>query len=498
MIYTLIDQLILYSLKKKLIKQEDKIFHINSLIDLFGLQEYKQRKKIPKMKLNEILNALLDYACENKLCKNDNISRSLFCVKIIGLLTPKPSELISQFKQYYQKSPKKASDFFYQFNQSCNYINVDQIKKNIKWQTQSSYGKLEITINLSKPEKDPKAIAQAKENENINYPQCLLCKENEYYSGNYHHPARQNLRIIPIKLANENWFFQYSPYIYYKEHCIILNQKHTPMKICKKTFKRLFDFLKIFPHYFIGSNADLPIVGGSILSHDHFQGGSHIFAINNAKIEKRYKIKNFENIDFAIVKWPLSVIRISSKDDKKLIELANFILKKWKNYSDKTVNILAKTQNTYHNTITPIARIKNSKFELDLVLRNNRTDKNHPFGIFHPHEHLHNIKKENIGLIEVMGLAILPPRLKEELKLLSDYILNDKNINHNEKIKKHAQWVQHFLPKYKNINNNNIEKILKREISQSFLEVLKNCGVFKRDQKGMRAFEKFINTLQNS
>lgn len=495
MIYALIDQLILYTLEKKLIKQEDKIFHINSLIDLFKLQEYKQGKKISKMTLNEILNALLDYACKNQLCENDNVARSLFSVKIIGLLTPKPSELISQFKQYYQKNPKTASDFFYQFNQDCNYINNDQIKKDIKWKTPSSYGKLEITINLSKPEKDPKAIAKAKENKNTYYPQCLLCKENEYYAGNYHHPARQNLRILPIKLANENWFFQYSPYVYYKEHCIILNQKHTPMKICKKTFERLFDFLKIFPHYFIGSNADLPIVGGSILSHDHFQGGSHTFALNSAKIEKKYKIKNFENIDFGIVKWPLSVIRISSKDDKKLIEFADFILKKWKNYNDKNVNILAKTQNAHHNTITPIARMKNSNFELDLVLRNNRTDKKHPFGIFHPHEHLHNIKKENIGLIEVMGLAILPPRLKEELELLNDYILNNKDINTNEKIKKYTQWVKNFLPKYKDINDKNIEKILQKEISKTFLEVLKNCGVFKRNKKGMQAFEKFINTL---
>ncbi|TKX29472.1 UDP-glucose--hexose-1-phosphate uridylyltransferase [Campylobacter aviculae] len=498
MIYSLIDQLISYAIEKKLIKKEDKIFHINTLLDLFELQEYKQENKISKMALEDILNTLLDYACKNKLCEDNSIARSLFDVKIMGLLTPKPSELISQFKQYYQKDPKKASDFFYQFNQDCNYIRTYQIKKDIKWQSSNTYGKFQITINLSKPEKDPKAIAKAKENKSTDYPKCVLCRENEAYAGNYHHPARQNLRILPIKLANENWFFQYSPYVYYKEHCIILNQKHTPMKICKKTFERLFDFLKIFPHYFIGSNADLPIVGGSILSHDHFQGGNHTFALNNAKIDKKIKIKNFENIDVGIVKWPLSIIRISSKDDKKLIELANFILKKWRNYSDKSVNILAKTQNIYHNTITPIARMKNSKFELDLVLRNNRTDKKHPFGIFHPHEHLHNIKKENIGLIEVMGLAILPPRLKEELKLLSDYILNNKNINTNEKIKKHAQWVQSFLPKYKNMSSKNIEKILQEEISKAFIEVLENCGVFKRNEQGMKAFEKFINTLSKN
>lgn len=495
MIYTLIDELIAYALRKKLIKKEDKIFHINTFLELFKLTEYKKGQKIKKMPLEEILNALLNYACKKKLCEDDSIARTLFDTKIMGLLTPKPSELILEFNKNYKKSPKKASDFFYQFNQNCNYIRTYRIKKDIKWQSQSIYGKLEITINLAKPEKDPKAIAKAKTSKSTNYPKCLLCKENEAYAGNYNHPARENLRILPLKLAGENWAFQYSPYVYYKEHCIVLSQKHTPMKISKKSFEKLFAFLKFFPHYFIGSNADLPIVGGSILSHDHFQGGKHNFALANAKIEKKYKIKNFENIAFGIVKWPLSVIRISSKDDKKLVKFADFILKKWKNYSDESIHILAKTQNAYHNTITPIARMKNSNFELDLVLRNNRTDEKHPFGIFHPHEHLHHIKKENIGLIEVMGLAILPARLKEELELLSNHILNNKNIKHNEKIKKHAKWVENFLPKYKNINKSNIEKILQNEVSKVFVEVLEHCGVFKCNQKGRKAFENFINTL---
>lgn len=494
MIYALINELITYALEKKLIKKEDKIFHRNTLLELFKLEDYTYEKKLQKkMSLEEILNALLHYACKNKLCENNITARELFDTKIMGLLTPKPSEVLSEFKKNYEKSPKKASDFFYQFNQNCNYIRIHRIKKDIKWQGESNYGKLEITINLSKPEKDPKAIA--KKSQNTNYPQCVLCKENEGYAGNYKHPARCNLRILPLKLANESWAFQYSPYVYYKEHCIVFSQKHSPMKICKKTFENLLAFLQIFPHYFIGSNADLAIVGGSILQHNHFQGGRHNFALAKAKIEKRYKIKNFENIAFGIVKWPLSVIRISSKNASHLSKFANFILKKWRKYSDKSIDILAKTQNTHHNTITPIARMKNSQFELDLVLRNNRTDEKHPFGIFHPYEHLHPIKKENIGLIEVMGLAILPPRLKEELELLSTYILHKKDIKSNETIKKHAQWVENFLPKYKNIDKNNIEKILQDEVSKVFVEVLEHCGVFKRDKEGKDSFEKFINTL---
>ena len=364
----------------------------------------------------------------------------------------------------------------------------------MRWKAQTEYGELDISINLSKPEKDPKAIAAAKSAKQSGYPKCALCAENEGYTGRLNHPARQNHRIIPIDLDNEEWFLQYSPYVYYNEHCIVLNSQHIPMKIDKSTFKKLFEFVEKFPHYFIGSNADLPIVGGSILSHDHFQGGHYEFAMARAPIEKHFSIKNYEDVECGIVKWPMSVIRIRHDNYEHLINLADLILKKWREYSDEDAFIYAYTDGVPHNTITPIARKSGELFELDLVLRNNITTDEHPLGVYHPHSEYHHIKKENIGLIEVMGLAVLPSRLKTEFEILSEYILNDKDIRSNETISKHADWVEEFLPNYQ-ITAENIQSILQAETAKVFAKILECCGVFKRDKIGQKAFETFIKSF---
>ena len=438
---------------------------------------------------------ILDYSVEKGLIDDTIINRDLFDTKLMSVLVPPPHEVIEEFKKLYLQSPERSTDWYYKFSQDTDYIRRYRITKDIRWQTETEYGNLDLSINLSKPEKDPKDIAAAKSAKQKGYPKCMLCPENEGYAGRLNHPARQNHRIIPLQIGGESWYFQYSPYVYYNEHCIVLNSKHTPMVINKSTFKKLFDFIKIFPHYFVGSNADLPIVGGSILSHDHFQGGHFEFAMERAEIEKYFTIKGFEDIETGILKWPMSVIRIRHKNTERLVEFAAYILNKWRNYNDKDVFIFSETNGEPHNTITPIARKKDNVYELDLVLRNNITTDEYPLGVYHPHKELHHIKKENIGLIEVMGLAVLPSRLEKELKETAKCILNKFDLRENEYTAKHADWVYDFLPNYSDINENNIMNILEKEIGLVFIKVLECCAVFKRDKKGLDAFVKFINVL---
>lgn len=492
-----IKQLVSYALEAELIQEEDCIYTTNRLLELFGIEEYEEVGEIEsKEELEVILNTLVDIAVEKGLLEENSIVyRDLFDTKIMGLLTPRPSEVTNKFHELYEKSPKAATEYYYKLSQDTDYIRRYRIKKDQKWVTPTEYGDLDITINLSKPEKDPKAIAAAKLAKQSGYPKCLLCKENVGYAGRVNHPARQNHRIIPVTIQQQNWCFQYSPYVYYNEHCIVLNAEHIPMKIEKATFRKLLDFVIQFPHYFVGSNADLPIVGGSILSHDHFQGGNYNFAMAKAPIETKVVFKGYEDVEAGIVKWPMSVIRISARDDNRLVELADKILLKWRGYSDESVEIFAETENEPHNTITPIARMRDGMYELDLVLRNNLTTKEHPLGVYHPHQELHHIKKENIGLIEVMGLAVLPARLKEEMQLLGEYIVSKKDIRSNEMLEKHADWVEEFLPKYKETNQENIQKILQEEIGIVFSKVLEHAGVYKRTEKGKQAMLRFIDAV---
>lgn len=492
-----INRLINFALKKSLITEADKIYSTNMLLGLLNLNEFEPKE------INEdldtptpILENILDYAAENKMIENTVTERDLFDTNIMNCVMPRPSEVINKFNEILSKSPENATDYYYNLSIASNYIRKDRIDKNIIWKATTEYGDLDITINLSKPEKDPRDIAKAKLVKSSSYPKCLLCKENEGFYGTMNHPARQTHRIIPLKFRDENWFLQYSPYTYYNEHCIILNGNHVPMKITRNTFDNLLSFTDILPHYFAGSNADLPIVGGSILSHDHYQGGHYTFTMEEAPIEKTYSINEYSNIEIGKVKWPMSVIRISGDNKNELVDLADHILTTWRNYSDESVDILSHTGDEPHNTITPIGRKRNGKYELDLVLRNNRTSKEHPLGIFHPHSEVHHIKKENIGLIEVMGLAVLPARLKEELTLLKNYLLsNTKDISNDEVVAKHSDWYNYIIEKYSDINENNAEDILRKEVGLKFLEVLNHAGVFKRDSEGSAGFDRFINTL---
>ena len=448
------------------------------------------------MDLEEVLEELLDYAVEKGVLKeNSVVYRDLFDTKIMNCLVPRPAQVIGTFKELYKESPVKATDYYYKLSQDTNYIRRYRIKKDIRWKVPSQYGDIDISINLSKPEKDPKAIAAAKLAKQSGYPKCLLCRQNEGYAGRVNHPARQNHRIIPITVNGTQWGFQYSPYVYYNEHCIVFNGEHIPMKIEKATFVKLFDFIKLFPHYFLGSNADLPIVGGSILSHDHYQGGNYQFAMAKAPIEKHVEIPGYEDVEAGIVKWPLSVLRIRCKDEKRLIDLADHVLTAWRGYTDADANIFAETDGEPHNTITPIARKVGDMFELDLALRNNLTTDEYPLGVYHPHAEKHNIKKENIGLIEVMGLAILPARLKTELQDLADYIVEKKDIRSNEALEKHADWVESFLPKHPELNKDNVMDILKEEVGHVFVGVLEDAGVYKCTPEGREAFMRFIETL---
>lgn len=488
-----------YGLKTGLIKPEDKIYIINQYLDLFCLEspgEIPENFPAEETELENILKEMTDYAFEKGILpENDITHRDLFDTRLMGILTPRPSEVIRSFHEYYKKDSRKATDFFYQFSQDTDYIRRYRISKDQKWTADTPYGQLDITINLSKPEKDPKAIAAAGKAVQGGYPKCLLCRENEGYAGREDHPARENHRIIPVMLQDQQWGFQYSPYVYYREHCIVFNFEHRPMKISHDTFCRLFDFVKQFPHYFIGSNADLPIVGGSILTHDHFQGGNYEFAMAKAKMERAFTVKGMEDVEAGIVKWPMSVIRLRSGNPDRMIALADKILDAWRSYTDEKAFIYAYTEKEPHNTITPIARKRAGKYELDLVLRNNITTPEHPLGVYHPHAELHHIKKENIGLIEVMGLAVLPARLQSEMQEVKKALLSGKNVHQMERISGHADWADMLMAKYKQLNEQNIDEIIQKEIGLVFMKVLEDAGVFKHDTEGRAAFVRFIESL---
>jgi len=493
----LISKLVKYGIITGLVEKEDIIYTTNRLLMLFKVDEAYEGEvgEVKVEDLESILKGMLDYAYENKLMEDNSIvSRDLFDTKVMGCLVNLPSTIINKFNNLYKENPEKATNYFYKLSCDSDYIRRYRIKKDQKWVTSTEYGDLDITINLSKPEKDPKAIAAAKLMKQSGYPKCLLCKENEGYAGRINHPARENHRIIPITINDSSWGFQYSPYVYYNEHCIVFNGEHVPMKIDKGTFKKLFDFVKQFPHYFVGSNADLPIVGGSILTHDHFQGGRYEFAMAKAKVEKEYTVKGVEDVKVGRVKWPMSVLRLSSTDSDKIIELADVILNKWRNYTDEDAFIYAFTDNEPHNTITPIARKRGENFELDLVLRNNITTEEHPLGVYHPHKELHHIKKENIGLIEVMGLAVLPARLNTEMADLEKAYLEGKDIRKDEVLSKHADWLDTFKDKIDN-DPSKIHEIVQEEIGKVFSKVLEDAGVYKRDEKGLAAFDRFVNSI---
>ncbi len=497
MIQQNIRRLVKYGLLTGLIEKEDEIYTTNRLLELFGLDELEEGGDVAMTveELEPVLKELLDYACEKGLIEDSIVYRDLFDTKIMGLLTPRPSEVIRTFREKYGSDPKEATDYFYKLSRDTDYIRRYRIAKDQKWISSTKYGDLDITINLSKPEKDPKAIAAAKNAKQRGYPKCLLCRENEGYAGRVNHPARQNHRIIPVTINGSEWGFQYSPYVYYNEHCIVFNSQHIPMKIEHDTFCKLFDFVKQFPHYFVGSNADLPIVGGSILSHDHFQGGHYEFAMEKAPVERNFTVEGFADVEAGVVNWPMSVIRISHENSDRLVALADVILEKWRGYTDEAAFIFAETDGEPHNTITPIARKRGDKFELDLVLRNNITTQEHPLGVYHPHAKLHHIKKENIGLIEVMGLAVLPARLKGEMERLAEAILSGADIRTDEELAKHADWVEAFLPAYPDVDRDHIMEILHKEIGNVFMEVLEDAGVYKRDAEGQAAFDRFLSTL---
>ena len=490
-----IKRLVQYGIDAGLTPECERIYTTNLLLELFHEDDYEEVEVNGEKELEEILEELLDEACSRGIIENSVVYRDLFDTKMMNCLMPRPAQVQETFWKKYEESPEAATDYYYKLSQDSDYIRRYRVKKDWKWTVDSPYGEIDITINLSKPEKDPKAIAAAKNAKASSYPKCLLCVENEGYAGRVNHPARENHRIMPITVNDSAWGFQYSPYVYYNEHCIVFNGKHTPMKIEKETFMKLFDFVKLYPHYFLGSNADLPIVGGSILSHDHFQGGHYTFAMAKAPIEKHFEVKGFEDVESGIVKWPLSVIRLRSKDEKRLIELGTHILNAWRGYTDEEAFVFAETDGEPHNTITPIARKVGEIYELDLTLRNNITTEEHPLGLYHPHAEYHNIKKENIGLIEVMGLAVLPSRLKQELETLAEYIVEGKDISENEMIEKHTKWVEKFLPKYDTITKENVMDILKEEVGIVFTKVLEDAGVYKCTEEGRTAFARFLNTL---
>ena len=497
MLYENIRHLVDYGIRTGLTPECERIYTTNLLLDLFHEDNYEEPEAVAygSPDLETILANLLNIAVERGIIEDNVVYRDLFDTKLMNCLLPRPAQVQAAFWANYAISPEKATDYYYKFSQDTDYIRRYRVAKDLKWKVDSPYGEIDITINLSKPEKDPKAIAAARNAAASSYPKCQLCMENEGYAGRVNHPARENHRIIPITINQSNWGFQYSPYVYYNEHCIVFNGEHVPMKIDRAAFTKLFDFIKLFPHYFLGSNADLPIVGGSILSHDHFQGGHYTFAMAKAKIELPVTIPGYEDVEAGIVKWPLSVLRIRSKDTSRLIDLAEHVLNCWRSYTDEDAFIYAETNGEPHNTITPIARKNGDTYELDLTLRNNITTAEHPLGVYHPHAQYHHIKKENIGLIEVMGLAVLPSRLKEELELLADYIVNGKDIRSNEKIEKHADWVEEFLPSYDNITEENVMKILQKEVGIVFTHVLEDAGVYKCTEQGRADFLKFIHTL---
>lgn len=493
-INTAVKSLVRYAIDNEMIEKWDEIWAINTVCQALNMDSFEDCEA-ENAELEDILASILDYAVENGLCEDSVVYRDLFDTKIMGLLTPRPSEVISKFQFLHIRDKKSATDYYYKLCQDSDYIRRYRTRNDLKWITKTEYGDIDITINLSKPEKDPKAIAAALKMKATSYPKCLLCKENEGYMGRINHPARQNHRIIPMTLGGENFFMQYSPYVYYNEHCIVFNAEHTPMKIDKSAFAKLLDFVEKFPHYFVGSNADLPIVGGSILTHEHFQGGNYEFAMAKAPIETKVTFSGFEDVQAGIVKWPMSVIRIKGTDKARLVELADKVLTTWRGYTDKDSFIYAETEGTPHNTITPIARMRNGQFELDLVLRNNITTEDCPLGYYHPHPEYHHIKKENIGLIEVMGLAVLPSRLKNEMAVLGKAMVNGEDISANETIASHKEWAEMIMQKY-DINEDNIDDILKKEIGIVFTSILGQCGVYSRDEEGKAGFLRFIESVR--
>ena len=496
MLYESIKKLVQYGIDTGLMPESERVYATNLLLDLMQEDDYEDVEcDLNGIVLEDVLKDLLDEAVKRGIIEDSITYRDLFDTKLMNCLVPRPAQIQEAFWKEYEKSPEDATAYYYKLSQDSDYIRRYRIARDRKWTVDTEYGTLDITINLSKPEKDPKAIAAAGAAKSSSYPKCQLCMENEGYAGRVNHPARENHRIIPITIQGNKWGFQYSPYVYYNEHCIVFNGQHVPMKIDRSAFAKLFDFIKLFPHYFLGSNADLPIVGGSILSHDHFQGGHYTFAMAKAPVTEHFTIAGYEDVEAGIVKWPLSVIRLRGKDTERIIDLADHILGKWRSYTDEEAFIFAETDGTPHNTITPIARMKDGMYELDLTLRNNITTEEHPLGVYHPHAKLHHIKKENIGLIEVMGLAVLPARLKGEMELLKEYILEGKDIRSNEQIKKHADWVDEFLPSYPEINADNIDHILEQEVGKVFCQVLEDAGVYKYNEEGLRAFHRFIDVL---
>ena len=488
--------LVEYAVNEGLIDSLDKAWAVNRLLEVMCLDSIDNDEPAADASLEDILKVLLDDACQRNVCEDSVVYRDLFDTRLMGAITPRPSEVINKFRAAYAESPQKATEYYYNISRKSDYIREYRIKNDVKWITSTEYGDIDITINLSKPEKDPKAIAAALKMKQSSYPSCMLCPENEGYAGRVNHPARQNHRIIPLDLEGEAWCLQYSPYVYYNEHCIVFDSIHQPMKISEKGFRRLFAIVKKFPHYFVGSNADLPIVGGSVLTHDHFQGGNYEFPMAKAPIETPVSFTKYPGVSGGIVKWPMSVLRLVGDDTDEICSLAGEILAKWRGYTDEEAFIFAETDGVPHNTITPIARFRDGKFELDLVLRNNITTEEYPDGVYHPHPEHHHIKKENIGLIEVMGLAVLPGRLKQEMADLQTAILENRDITNDETLAKHADWAEEIKAKYNDINADNIDGIIKAEIGIVFSKVLEDTGVFKRDEKGQAAFMKFVESVK--
>jgi len=497
MICGAIQNLIEYGIKNELITSDDVYVIRNQFMEALHLTNWTEEKSenTTDEDIDELLSPLIEYACQNHIIPDTINSKDLFDTKLMGILTPMPREVRAEFNRHYRNSPEEAMNWYYNFSKKLNYVRAGRITRDIKWTYKSEYGILDITINRSKPEKDPRDIAKARNLTASSYPKCQLCPENAGFSGNFNHPARQNLRPVPIKVNGQNWQIQYSPYGYYNEHCIIFNTEHIPMKIDSAIFEKLFDVLDFLPHYFVGSNADLPIVGGSILGHEHFQGGNYKFAMEKASIEKNFIIKKFPSVNAGIVKWPMSVIRLKSSNRNNLSEACVYILKTWKTYSDSNAGIYAETDGIQHNTITPIARMNSSCYECDLVLRNNLTTREYPLGVFHPNPSLHHIKKENIGLIEVMGLAVLPSRLAEELEILCELMISGADLSENSKTASHAEWAEAILLKHPEFSAENSKEILRNEVGAVFEQVLSDAGVFKRDKKGKQAFQKFISVL---
>ncbi len=492
---TAITKLVNYAVKNGLITEADRVYTVNRLLECLGLDEYEMPAAVIEEPLCDILKTITDYAVAQGLTEDSVVYRDLFDTKVMGLLMPRPGEVIARFESLYQKDPKAATDWYYKLSCDSNYIRRDRIAKDKKWKHMTEYGEIDITINLSKPEKDPKAIAAAKTMKQSGYPKCLLCKENEGYAGRVNSPARQNHRVIPVTINDTPWMFQYSPYVYYNEHCIVFNAEHTPMAINRATFRKLLDFVIRFPHYFVGSNADLPIVGGSILTHDHFQGGNYTFAMATAPVEKTVTFRGFEDVEAGIVKWPMSVLRLRSADTDRLVELADKILVAWRGYTDEAAFVFAETDGEPHNTITPIARKNGDVYELDLVLRNNITTEEHPLGVYHPHAELHHIKKENIGLIEVMGLAVLPARLKDELKAVAEALVAGKDLTVDPLTASHASWAEGIKNRHPALSADNVEEILEQEVGVVFTKVLEDAGVFKRTAEGREAFLRFVESV---